>query len=89
MCKLQITQNDEVLIDADMVIHGLFSASSEISKDLFGKMLELNGITALYGILRGKLTAVSSLICPEEIINLPMINVSKLIEMHHNQNSNL
>lgn len=87
-CGIDITQNDDTLLKIKINIRGIFSAPIEFTQEKFIQMLELNGITALYSILRGKVTSLSSLCCPEEIIDLPMININKLIQEKHKQNDN-
>lgn len=67
-------------------IKGVFKSSAETETQTFEKMLELNGVTALYGVSRGIITAISSIAFPSEVIRLPMLNINLLIQKKRNQN---
>ena len=73
---------------ATLRVNGLFTAPIDsMDEDMFHNMLELNGTSALYGIARGKLAALSSQCYPEEPLLLPMINVNKLVSEHHKKHT--
>ncbi len=64
-------------------IKGVFKTSAETDIHIFEKMLELNGVTALYGVSRGIVTSISSVAFPTEVIRLPMLNINRLIQKKH------
>lgn len=67
-----------------LCMNGVFSVSTDMSEKTFDTMLEYNGVTALYGIARGNISALSALCYPSEPITLPMVNIHSLVEKHHN-----
>ncbi len=79
------TDNDNKLLDFNVAIEGIFSAPIDIDENVFIKMLELNGLTALYGVARGHISVLSSAVTNSEKINLPMINIPKLVEKKHKE----
>ena len=60
-----------------MTIEGCFLSNAETDEEHFRKMLVLNGITALYGIARAQIVAISSQAFVDGSVMLPMVNVAK------------
>ncbi|MBO5417918.1 MAG: hypothetical protein J6A50_04860 [Clostridia bacterium] len=59
----------------DMDIEGCFNAPSEVGEEVFGNMLEVNGVTSLYSIARGFVQSTTSQTLLNGNVLLPMINV--------------
>lgn len=74
-------QNTYLKISTD--IKGVFRSSDDTGIASFKNMLELNGVTALYGISRGILASISSVAFPKEVIRLPLLNINRLIQQKH------
>ncbi|MEA5047446.1 MAG: hypothetical protein VB034_02435 [Eubacteriales bacterium] len=87
VCPLQLhvkvkIKNGKDACNFDIIVEGCFS-SKKSDEEKFRKMLEINGIAALYGVARGIVSSVSSLTFAQGNIVLPMINVvqySRLIK---------
>lgn len=71
--KINISLNN-LKTNIILLLEGCFS-SSDKNKDNFEKMLEINGVTALYSIARSYILSISSLIYASGKITLPMLNV--------------
>ena len=69
-----------------LCINGIFSAPLDMPEEIFCRMLELNGIAALYSIARGKISSLASLCYPSEPVIIPMINVNKLVKQKNKKN---
>ena len=82
---INVTDSDNNLLSFKINIEGIFSVSSEIDESSFIEMLELNGLTALYGVSRGHISTISSTITDVEKITLPLINIRRLVELKHNK----
>ena len=64
-------------------LNGVYTAPNTVPLNTFQSMLELNGVTALYSLARGRVSALSSLCYPSEPIDLPMINIARLVDEKH------
>lgn len=64
----------------NMQIEGCFLADEAIGEKKFREMLCVNGITALYGLARANMSAISSQMFTHGNIVLPMINVMQYSE---------
>lgn len=71
--------------DMQIKINGFFRSPADTSSDMFNKMLEHNGVTALYGICRGIISSLSTLCYPKEPVVLPMVNINSLVNHHKNK----
>lgn len=70
---------DEHNMDIDLAIQGGFSLIHEKgNRNDMIEMLSLNGCTALYSIARGLVTSISSQVCINSTVTLPMINIFRL-----------
>lgn len=75
---LGITNEDfETSIELD--IEGCFILKGSTDEDLLREMLPVNGCAALYSIARGIIASVTSNMCVNGTILIPMINVFKLV----------
>lgn len=61
----------------NMKIEGGFSATEEISKDEFEKMLHINGVAALYSIARGLIISITSQTLTSGQVVLPLLNFTQ------------
>ncbi len=68
---------DKARFTVKLILEGGFGAPDEMGRELFEKMLSLNGIASLYGIARAQISAVTSLSFADGGIILPMIDVTK------------
>ena len=78
-------ENSDREFQLKLHINGIFLAPLDMPEETFTRMLEFNGVAALYNIARGKISSLSSLCYPSEPVTIPMINVNKLVEQHNNQ----
>lgn len=78
-------ENSERALDFSININGLFKAPDTMPERQFVTMLELNGLTALYGISRSTIASISSIALDEEKILLPMLNIRQIVELKHKQ----
>ncbi len=82
--EMCLKNEKEELINFKIAIDGQFYADKEhYNVEQFNNMLELNGLTALYGIARGQITSISSIAFANEVIRLPMLNIQKFVESKH------
>lgn len=78
--SIRSQSNELIKVDFDFQIEGEFACPQEISDQQFISMLWVNGTSALYGIARGKMEAISSLIFHQGKISLPIINVMDFLK---------
>ena len=83
--KAKRISDGEEHFDMQIKINGFFKSPANMPSDMFDKMLEHNGVTALYGICRGIISSLSTLCYPKEPIVLPMVNINLLVEHHKNK----
>lgn len=84
---IEENETNEELLNFDLDLEGLFCAPADTTDDLFKAALELNGLTALYGVARGHISTISSSVTGIERITLPMINIKNLVDLR-NSNRN-
>lgn len=72
--------NELIKVDFELQVEGEFSSPQEVSDQQFVNMLWVNGTSALYGIARGKMEAISSLIFHQGKISFPLINVMEFLK---------
>lgn len=72
--------NELIKVDFELQVEGEFSSPQEVSDQQFVNMLWVNGTSALYGIARGKMEAISSLIFHQGKISFPLINVIEFLK---------
>lgn len=72
--------NELIKVDFELQVEGEFSSPQEVSDQQFTNMLWVNGTSALYGIARGKMEAISSLIFHQGKISFPLINVMEFLK---------
>ena len=73
-------QHDNRHMDFELEMDGCFSLSGTNDIENMKEMLSLNGCAALYSIARGYIMSVTSQICLNGTIHLPMINAFILKE---------
>lgn len=81
-------ESNKGVLDFSISINGLFKAPDTMPEQQFVAMLELNGLTALYGVSRSIITAISSIALDEERIILPMLNIRQIVELKHRELKN-
>jgi hypothetical protein len=75
-----VVESEDKKLEGNLEIVGCFSFDKSIPIDEYEGLLKLNGCASLYSIARSIITSVSSHICDNSTIILPMINVFKLHE---------
>lgn len=76
----QAAPEDKPLYHLNITIMGFFSIQGEPPVEERERMIRLNGLTVLWGTLRGALTAISGIFPPGFRYNLPTINVLELVQ---------
>lgn len=72
--------NDLIKVDFELQVEGEFASPQEVSDQQFINMLWINGTSVLYGIARGKMEAISSLVFHQGKISFPLINVMEFLK---------
>lgn len=72
--------DDEEKIAINLELEGGFCQNDNKDIELFKNMLEINGCASLYSIGRGIVTSVTSQMCVNGTVTIPMINTFKLKE---------
>lgn len=72
--------NDLIKVDFELQVEGEFASPQEVSDQQFTNMLWINGTSVLYGIARGKMEAISSLVFHQGKISFPLINVMEFLK---------
>ncbi len=73
--KVEIDQGDGQTLKLDMNVEGAFLALDKTEENAFKKLVAINGVSALIGIARGKIEAVSASILNSGKIVIPFVNV--------------
>lgn len=84
-CKVTVEADEDAKTSIDFIIEGEFSASNDMDDETFTKMLMVNGVSALYGIARGKLEVITALTYHHGKISFPMINVLEFLKEKQEQ----
>ena len=66
-------KNEDFKMDID--IGGIFSTGIEKTDESFLQLLYINGVTALLGILRGKIEAITANVFNGGKVSIPFVNV--------------
>lgn len=86
-CKVTVETDEDAKTNIDFIIEGEFSASKDMDDATFTKMLMVNGVSALYGIARGKLEVITALTYHQGKISFPMINVLEFLKEKQEQDN--
>lgn len=73
--SIRSPSNELIKVDFELQVEGEFACSEDVSDQKFTNMLWVSGTSALYGIARGKMEAISSLVFHQGKISFPLINV--------------
>lgn len=78
--SIRSPSNELIKVNFELQVEGEFASPEDISDQQFTNMLWVSGTSALYGIARGKMEAISSLVFHQGKISFPLINVIEFLQ---------
>jgi preprotein translocase subunit SecB len=72
---VRFLQNSDEIFSMEIVAEGMFAAPFSVEESSFIQLVKINGATALYGILRGKIESITAAVFDEGKITLPFVNI--------------
>ena len=73
--KVEIEQSEREKCTLQMSVEGAFVSKTDMDKEQFERLVAVNGATAIIGIARGKIEAVTANIFNDGKISIPFVNV--------------
>lgn len=73
--KVEIEQSEREKCTLQMSVEGAFVSKTDMDKEQFERLVAVNGATAIIGIARGKIEAVTANIFNEGKVSIPFVNV--------------
>ena len=73
--EIEIEQSEEQNFKMKMSLEGAFLSEEGVDENVFKQLVELNGATAIIGIARGKIEAITANVFNNGKISIPFVNV--------------
>lgn len=73
--EIDIEQSEEQNFKMKMSLEGAFLSEEGVDENIFKQLVELNGATAIIGIARGKIEAITANVFNNGKISIPFVNV--------------
>ena len=81
-----VIYDEEDRMKVSIEIDGGFYIENSVDKELLEKMVTVNGSAALYSIARGIISSITSQVCTNGTVVLPMVNMFDLKEQMSEDN---
>jgi preprotein translocase subunit SecB len=81
---VRFLQNTDEIFSMKVTAEGMFATPTSVEKAQFIQLVKVNGATALYGILRGKIESITAAVFDDGKITLPFVNI---YDYYHNKAS--
>lgn len=73
-------KKEELLMDVQLILEGCFVLEDDDAEETLNEMLATSGTAALYSIGRGIISGITSQVCVNGTLLLPMVNMFELKE---------